>query len=290
MNRSEALLDLESTNPRLRLDAARYLSRYAELDDSRQIADALQRESVAWIRTALEDGLHRLEKAGSNPTPYKDSESYDALEWRSRALVEVSGQLLHELEPLIGVLRLRLLSEWPRFPGSRSDDSMVRVETFLGALRLLNTAARVPVLDEVNLGQVIQHLLAELRDEERSLVAVDGPDLSVLSNSGLLQLIVRNGLRNALEVTAPSNIHRVTVSWGRTAGAGYFISVVDKGPGPPIGAGLHAFELGSTTKSGHLGMGLAIASQAAEALLGSLVLRPGESGGAVLEFRSSSSA
>lgn len=290
MKRPDAIRSLQSPNPRVRLEAARYLSRNAEIDDSQHLARALQHESVAWIRAALENGLKRLEESGENRAPPEASEAYDAAEWQSRATVEVSGQILHELEPLIGVLRLRLLSEWREFSGSQSDASLRRIETFLGALRSLNTAARVPVLEDVKIAHVMQQLLAELTDDERALIAVSGPDLSVLSNGALLQLIVRNGLRNALEVTDHANNERVVVSWGRTAGSGYFISVVDKGPGPPIGAGLHAFDLGSTTKPGHLGMGLAIASQAANALLGSLVLRPAESGGAVLEFRSAGSA
>lgn len=287
MNRVDAIRDLLDPSPRVRLDAARYLSRHAELEDSVHLAEALQSESVVWIRTALEDAIQRLTKTGSVQVGDNGLSEIDAVaEWRARATVEVSGQLLHELEPLIGILRLRLLSEWGEFSGSQSDNSLLKIETFLSALRALNTAARVPIFEDVNLGEVTKQVITELPDEERSLVAVTGPDIAVLSNGGLLQLIVRNGLRNALEVTPPGGGQRVVVSWGHTAGPGYFISVVDRGPGPPIGAGSHAFDVGSTTKPGHLGMGLAIASQAADALSGSLVLRPGEAGGAVLEFRS----
>jgi signal transduction histidine kinase len=288
MNRDEARRELLEGNPRLRLDAARYFARHAEPSDRGLLISVLKSEDVAWVRTSLEDGLRRLaprtEEDISSGTVAYDSE-LELRELRANAQVHITGQLLHELEPLVGILRVRMQSEWPEFLSSKSSEAMDRVESFLEALRELNTASRIPTLADVSFRSAIEELLEELSDPEAGLVGAAGPDLTVLSNKTLIQLVVRNGLRNALDITHVGQGNSVVISWGPTTDNGYFVSVVDRGPGPPQGAEQNAFTMGTSTKPGHLGMGLAIANEAAEALGGTLSLRQGSTGGAVLELR-----
>lgn len=288
MNHEEARHDLVNGNPRVRLDAARFLARHAVADDHPLLMSALKSEDVAWVRNALTTALRRL-APGSAEGESTGTVGYDldleVAELRADAQVLITGQLLHELEPLVGILRVRLLSEWPGFATSKSDEAMERVERFLESLRALNTASRVPTIEEVPLRTAMDELVEELAAPESVSVGAAGPELTVSSNKTLLQLIVRNGLRNALDVTDVDKGDRVAVSWGPTNNGGFFVSVVDRGPGPPQGAQMYAFVMGTSSKTGHLGMGLAIAKQAAEALGGDLALRQGATGGAVLEFR-----
>jgi signal transduction histidine kinase len=288
MNREDARRELLSGNPRLRLDAARFFAGHAEPNDRPLLVSALKLENVAWVRRSLETALHRLAPRSEEATT-SGSITYDPdLELtglRADAQVRITGQLLHELEPLVGILRVRLQSEWSEFPSSNARHAMERIESFLEALRELNTASRVPTFEEVSLRTAMQELVEELLPSEATLVGAAGPEMTVSSNKTFVQLVVRNGLRNALDATSVAQGNSVAVSWGHTSKGGYFVSVVDRGSGPPHGAEQNAFTMGTSTKPGHLGMGLAIANEAAEALGGKLTLRQGSTGGAVLELR-----
>jgi signal transduction histidine kinase len=103
-----------------------------------------------------------------------------------------------------------------------------------------------------------------------------------------VKLVVANGLRNAIEATESlSEIidasNRVVVSWGETD-RDYWIAIVDWGPGLPLGFD-RIFDIGSTTKKDHLGMGLAIAERAALSLSGNVSVTPREDKGTRYEFR-----
>jgi signal transduction histidine kinase len=100
-------------------------------------------------------------------------------------------------------------------------------------------------------------------------------------------MALENGLRNAVEATAghhdDTGLPSVVVTWG-TTDRDFYVSVLDRGVGLP--GGVHrVFDIGSTTKRGHLGMGLALAKQAVRTLGGRVALRPRKDGGVGYEFR-----
>lgn len=286
MDRDTALSNLASSNPRIRLTAARYFARAATPEDLPTLSAALQSETVAWIRSALNQAIGRVGSPNlAQPVPEVRSTD-EAEDARAAAVVEIASELLHELEPLVGMLRLRLITEWGDFEGSQSRHALDQIESFLSALHELNVVARVPTFEDFSLREAIEQVADEIPPEANVSITRSGPDISVRSNKALLQLIVRNGLRNAKEATTPGGDRPIVATWGAAADDGFFVAVIDNGPGPPPGAELHAFEIGTSTKRGHLGMGLAIAQRASESLGGTLSLRHGKSGGAVLRFSS----
>jgi sensor histidine kinase regulating citrate/malate metabolism len=100
-------------------------------------------------------------------------------------------------------------------------------------------------------------------------------------------MVVVNGLRNAVEAQKSSarsaEPHAITISWGDTD-VDYWVAILDHGDGiaGPIET---AFEIGNSTKKNHTGFGLAIARQAVETMIGSLVLEPAKDGGALYTAR-----
>jgi C4-dicarboxylate-specific signal transduction histidine kinase len=78
-----------------------------------------------------------------------------------------------------------------------------------------------------------------------------------------------------------AEIRPVTISWGNDEG-GYWVTVIDRGPGPPRG---DPFRLGQTTKQDHRGLGLTAAQQAMQSLGGDITLEQNESGGATAVLR-----
>lgn len=283
LNRAEALSSLSDSSIRVRLNAARFLVRSATPDDAQVLRAALSAESVAWVRSALDRALKNAEQVDV-PEPSNSMVEDDALVEGvyAEAVVEVTGEILHELEPLLGMLRVRLETEWSNFETSRSADDFDRVEMLMNGLRELNTVSRVPTLNAVELAELLSSIASEFGTGEQDAVATSGPELVVQSNNGLLGFIVRNALRNAFEASVVTDAMPV-LTWG-ALGQEFFIAVLDSGVGPPAGVG-RAFELGRSTKPGHLGMGLTVADRAAAALGGAASLRRRPEGGAVFEFR-----
>ena len=75
----------------------------------------------------------------------------------------------------------------------------------------------------------------------------------------------------------------MVITWGMTD-VDYWVVILDQGPGI-VGVGEGAFNIGSTTKMGHIGFGLAIGRQAMDTLEGNVTLFPAQGGGACLELR-----
>ena len=106
-----------------------------------------------------------------------------------------------------------------------------------------------------------------------------------MADRGLLELLLKNALRNAVEATSEAGepFTPVTVTWGETD-IDYWISVLDRGIGLPQRLE-SAFKIGASLKKGHLGVGLALAAQAADSMQGQISLTPRDGGGAQFEFR-----
>lgn len=258
------------------------MARTATSQDEDLLRECLRTERVQWVRDALRAALARIElatKDDGHEVTYVELES----EVNARATVEVTGQLLHELEPLIGILRARLIDEWTGFEGSKAEKSVAQLEEFLDVMTNLHAAAQVPVLREVELQSLLKEVAREFNPPDESRVDATGPELRVVTDPRLVRLFVRNGLRNAVEAVDPAS-GSVVLTWGR-AREGFFVSVLDNGVGVPKGFDLARLPVGTSTKQGHLGMGLSLVRQVADSLGGTVVLSARDDGGARLELR-----
>jgi signal transduction histidine kinase len=75
----------------------------------------------------------------------------------------------------------------------------------------------------------------------------------------------------------------VVINWNRTD-QDFWVSILDHGAG--LKANLERiFDIGTSSKRGHLGMGLAIARQAVMSMGGDVVISPREEAGVKLEIR-----
>lgn len=282
LNSDQARHDLSSVVIRERLAAARIMARTATADDKPLLRECLRNERVQWVRDALRAALSRIELVAENDS--SDGTYVElASEVNARATVEVTGQLLHELEPLVGLLRARLIGEWTEFEGSNSERSLAQLEEFLDVMTDMHAAAQVPVLREVELRSLLNEEARELKATAAVQIDATGPELRVVTDPRLVRLVVRNGLKNALEAVDQAT-GTVVLTWGR-AREGFFVSVVDNGVGVSKEFSLARLPSGTTTKQGHLGMGLSLVRQAAESLGATVDLSPRGSGGSRLELR-----
>jgi signal transduction histidine kinase len=146
----------------------------------------------------------------------------------------------------------------------------------------MNQASALVSLEPMDLSLVMIGLLTEFEDQP---VEAAGPlSAEVMGNPGLVEIAVRNGIRNALESQAAAGVgESVVVTWNRTDREAW-VTVLDRGSGFPKRTS-QVFQFGSSTKEGHVGAGLALARRCANSLHGNISVRNRDGGGAAFELR-----
>jgi signal transduction histidine kinase len=277
---------LKSKSSTIRLEAARYFADHAEVHDEHPLREALANERVQWIRSALQRAIARVSPQSTNgafkpPIDRDDLPAGFAAQVHAEALETTASQLMHEIEPLLGTLRVAAMEEITDFDDSDTRRALDRLDDFLSALSRLRKAAGAPKSEEFALDETIQRCIDDTPNVEGVPIQSAGPKPCIVEgDSSLISLAFCNGLRNAIEATvaAGGNLAErpIVVSW-QTTNTECWISIVDTGIGFK-GNLERAFQIGTTTKAGHLGMGLAIADQSLTSMGGQVILVPNERG------------
>lgn len=296
MDKATALRLLNSAGAHDRLTGARFLARSATVDDLDDIDRAIRKENVFWVRNALLRALRRtqfseqgdtgdvsadIDQTNTAPNDQQFEEIY------SNALQETTSLLLHEIEPLLGTARLYAKREISDFEDSKTKKQLDMLDSLLVAIAELRAASTLAKPVELDLSSLIR----EVTDQRKGTRGVDiqlaGPSpFVVLADRGRLLLAITNGLRNAIEATqAVNSVDQlsIVINWNRTD-QDYWISIIDNGSG--LKASLDKiFEIGSSSKKGHLGMGLPAARRAAISMGGDITLTPRDGVGVQFEIR-----
>ncbi|MBB3973374.1 ATP-binding protein [Hansschlegelia beijingensis] len=286
MTRDEATTALSSDATEVRLRGARFFSRVAEADDLPRIKAALKRETVPWIKRALLSAVARAEKV---PGPQRiveapasdELDGLDAQKIFAKAAEEVAESLIHELAPVVGLLRVVLPRELNgAYDTSKSRLYLDQLHGLMTAIRDLKRANAVPTYKDFLLGELIASIIEAAPNPEGVAIQTAGPARLVVSaDKEQLRLAISNGLRNALEAVRLYSIAtppRIVITWGSTQSDNYVV-IKDTGPGFK-GDPSAALKLGATSKSGHVGYGLALAQQAMLSMQGDIALKNDEDG------------
>lgn len=281
---NELARKLGSADPRERLEAARHLAEHADAKQFGLIENAIAVETVAWVTSALKRALQRARPTDSaaHSAERVELSADQTAQIYSEALETTAKQIIHEIEPILGALRLSAETEMVNFDGSDTKRGLERMEALVAGLARLRQAASAPRLEDFALDQCIFAWIAEEVGQKPIGVLRAGPQETVVEgDKGLVCLAFVNGLRNAIDATVALPVGdapypEITVNWGATD-IDIWVAIVDAGVGFR-GSLSRAFEIGATTKAGHLGMGLATAQQAMTSLGGSVRLIPGERG------------
>jgi signal transduction histidine kinase len=277
---------LQSETPTERLEAARFFASNATPAHENALRDALSRETVHWIRAALKRSLARISPNEEFSSPDKSVDKDDvparfAAQVYADALETAASQLIHEVEPILGTLRLAAETEIENFDASNTRRNLDRLDDLLAAFSRLRRAASAPKIEEFALDELIQRSIQETPAPEGMILQKAGLQPCIVEgDSSLIALSFNNGLRNAIEATVATGgdlkAMPVTIAWGQTD-IDCWVSIVDLGMGFK-GNVQRAREMGTTTKAGHLGMGLATADQALSSMAGKLILVPNSRG------------
>lgn len=136
-----------------------------------------------------------------------------------------------------------------------------------------------PYLQSVELGEIASRMLRFLEpafsDAGVGAELSASPLVSASCDPALVEQILLNLLKNAIEALSPGN--RVKVAVGRDDGMA-FIDVFDDGPGLNPEAEAHLFQTFSSTKLHGTGLGLSVSRQLARMLDGDLLRLPSSRG------------
>lgn len=284
-DRKEALALLNSLAPHDRLKAARTLRRLRNRTDASKLRAAIKAESVSWVKRALTAALTDCTAASLSEADIADT-SLDISERLRHELYgkitqEITGTLLHEIEPMFGLLRAAASEEIPDRSKSPTWTYLESLKKILLGIQALRIAASTPNLEEFDLAVLIAEVAAtEVPPEKATVSLVGHQPLICKGDASLLRLALANGLRNSVDalegVRLPEGAHSIIVAWGQTD-IDYWITVIDKGRGLELRSDA-AFNTGNTTKKGHPGMGLSITRRAMDSLEGTANLEAKEDG------------
>lgn len=289
MSPEEALGLLGSDHPHDRLRAARALAEAAKPAHAGSLRTALARETVPWVKRALELAVAQTLVGPPAPLAANAGEVEQILDSGTlrdvhlKASEEVVSTVLHEIQPKLGYIRNAAMREVPNFQDSDTRRRIERLEELLLLLAEFRRVSQIPKAEEFDLSELVDSAVGEISAEG---VQTAGPrPMLVVGDAKRIRLALTNGIRNAIEsnkAVKEGGDRLVAVNWGSDSKI-YWISVVDQG------IGIHGnvsgmFAIGRTTKADHFGMGLPVAKQAMQSLGGDIKLGPGDHGGARFEI------
>ena len=290
MTREDALADLSSRETDTRLRAARYFAMNAVGGDRRKLRAVLRKETVPWIKKALERAIQRAGPATDSSdgaaVVYADPPARLLAELRAQAIDEVAGTIIHELSTIVASLKLSVPRDVANYAGSRTETLVNSLGSLLSGIRNLKTAASRAEYTQCELARECREA-CDIFVEAGEIFRFGGPaPFLVEIDPNLLKLALTNIIRNAVEAVSalPAGAERtVTLNWGR-AGHELWVAVIDSGLGferEPSSM----VEFGCSTKDEHIGFGLATAKQAMQAMEGDLYPANAADGGARVELR-----
>lgn len=291
MTREEALQGLSSDSAHDRLKAARFLARNSDPSDIQVLRDALQSETVSYVRTGLELAIKRASNS-TFPVVGEAIQEYEIpadvrAQIRNEVTEEITGQILHEIASPVGLIASAVAREVPDYEHSKTRRYVENLKRVFDAIEQLKGAVAVPRPEEFDLAELLTEIVSEEAGDRPVEISLHGAKpMLITSDRALLRFAISNGIRNAVEAVldaARAEPHPIVVTWGETD-VDYWVAVLDRGPGI-TGPAESAFGIGKTTKKGHSGFGLAIARQAIETLGGICTLQPATEGGARFEVR-----
>jgi K+-sensing histidine kinase KdpD len=293
MDRNEAIVALGDTSQEVRLQGARYFSSHANADDEELLNRFLLKESVPWIKRAIETALrrieHTVEQKKEPEEPANEAASEQALRSiRADAVDEVTRTIIHEFGPLVGSLKLSAAREVDDYEQSRTKHIVEQFGALISAIRNLKDAASSPAYRNFDLSHLVSECVAVLSAHPlHSAIRVAGVRPYLIdADRDLLSLAINNGIRNSIEAVADfsqTDPPEILINWG-PGGAESWLAIIDSGPGF-TGKTEDAMALGNTNKQDHFGYGLTIAQLAIRSMEGELYISNKREGGARFELR-----
>lgn len=212
---------------------------------------------------------------------------------------QVSAAIAHELnQPLTAVLNYtnvakRLIASTDAASKAKSYEAVskageqaLRAGQIIRRLRdFVEKRESTRTLEDINAVTEDALALGLIGTADIKVVTAFAPDLNpVLIDKVQIQQVLVNLLRNAAEAMAESERQELTVTTAAVNGGSIQVSVADTGCGVPDDLAERLFRPFVTTKTGGMGIGLAISRSIIESHGGRLTMVPNPGGGTVFQF------
>lgn len=288
MSKQELLEILEKGLSSEKLVAIASLRDLVERDDLAKLIRITENEDDIFVKNAINKIINKINFPQQNESEIINNElntfdfnkkvKAEAIEW-------VSGTILHELSKYVAQIQLEAKAEVKDYHNSKVKNKIDKFIEVFDAISDLKKANNLNNFINFDLHDYILDFIDQEYYEHSDYIALIGAKpFNINSSKGLISLVFKNGLKNAIEAVSIKNIEdrRISIILGNKYSE-YWISIIDNGPGLSEESKNKLFNIGITTKESHIGFGLAIAEQAIQTLNGQVELNNSDKGGA--EFK-----
>lgn len=209
MNLEKLLSELKGLSPDKQIEGLKALRETATPKERELIQLAAEDAGQPWLKSALLDIANfdkvqvKSEAQTSNPDDIFDK---DAL--KSEAVSDSIGQMIHELEPIIGSIRVFAQKEIANFAQSKTKQELEKLDEVISTFEDWRKVEQTHVFSEVKVFDVISSEVERISSKSKVHIQIDVPrDLVYVMSPALLSIIISNALRNAVEssnVVAPT--------------------------------------------------------------------------------------
>jgi len=194
---------------------------------------ALEREPVQQIREQLSKVMRAKTEAESTPNNFVEKRNIHAessADQDVEVLMHLSELIQHELAPSLGFLELAAMDEIDNFDGSKTSRELASLRQRIGGVSRLMSAHRPLVEDSVDLDDLMNGITKSIDIAEITFIKNLGSrnQASIVTDSGLLELLLSNAFRNAKEALdrLPGTRRSIEITYSVDS-SGYWISIVN---------------------------------------------------------------
>lgn len=287
MNLEQLLAELKNLSPDKQIEGLKTLRETATTKEKALIQLAAENAGQPWLKSAL------LDIANSEKVTVKQKfgisgsdEIFDKDAIKSEAISDSIGQILHELDPIAGSIRVFSEREITNFSQSRTKYELEKLDEVLEIFEDWRRVEQSPIFKEVNVFDVISKEVDRILPKSKVGIQIDiSKDLVYVISPALLRIVVSNALRNAVESSNQPTIREKLpiIVRGSSTDRSVWFSIIDDGLGLE-GKTEILLKSRHTTKPGNRGLGLAIIQKAVTSMGGQWTLSNSKPNGAELYF------
>ena len=288
MNKQELFEIIEKGLSSEKLVAIANLRDLVNYDDLNNLRRISENEDDMFVKNAIKKIINKINSPQQNENEVINTE-LNAFDFNKKVKAEaiewVSGTIIHELSKYVAQIQLEAQAEVEDYHNSNVKNKIDKFIEVFDAISDLKKANNLNNFINFDLHDYILDFIEQEYFEHLDYIALIGvKPFNINSSKGLISLVFKNGLKNAIEAVSIKNIEdrRISIILGNKSSE-YWISIIDNGPGLSENSKNKLFNIGISTKESHIGFGLAIAEQAIQTLNGQIELNNSDKGGA--EFK-----
>jgi len=287
VNLKQLLIELKGLSPDKQIGSLKALRETATPKEKQLIQLAAEDAGQPWLKSALLDIANSDKvKVKSEVQTSSSDDIFDKEAVKSEAVSDSIGQMIHELDPIIGSIRVFAEKEIDNFDQSNTKYELEKLNEVIETFEDWRKVEQSPVFREVKVFDEISKEVDRVSRKSKVDIQIDVPkDLVYVLSPALLRIIISNALRNAVESSNQTTIrekHPIIVRGSSTDNSIWF-SIIDDGLGLQNKTEV-LLKSRHTTKPGNRGLGLAIIEKAVSSMGGEWNLSSSKPCGAVLFF------